>query len=103
MSDTTQAQLLELAKKHPDNVAVGALLLSLQEGRMIATQGIGAVEAFIGIARRALDGQEGYSISHSQTDMAANATKAAVGLARMAADYCTLACVLQALGEDVCY
>tara|TARA_B100001105_G_scaffold77022_1_gene60910 strand:- start:4179 stop:4490 length:312 start_codon:yes stop_codon:yes gene_type:complete len=103
MSQTTQAQLLELAKKHAENPVVTALRTSLLESKNIAAAAHQGLEGHLEAQRHAIAGVPGFSVTIDNSDFVATAAKASAALSRMAGDYLTLACVLQALGEDISY
>lgn len=48
-------------------------------------------------------GEAGFTVTLDNTEFVKAAAATAAALTRMAGDYMTLACVLQALGEDVNY
>lgn len=103
MDHTTQAQLEKLAEKHANNAAVSALRTTLLESRAIVGQAHFGIDAFLGIQRRALAGEPGFSVALDHSDFVKAAATAAAALSRMACAYSNLACVLQSLGEDICY
>lgn len=98
---TTQADLKRLAQKHRENPAVRALITSMLECEIQAKQHMGAVTGHVGVAERALEGDDGFKVVLDQADLVLHASKAATALSRLAGDYMTLACVLSGLGEQI--
>lgn len=103
MKDTTQAELETLASKHPGNAAVRALLTSLIEAKARVAGAHVEVEAMIANQKRAIEGQEDFSVMLDNTDFVGSAAKAASALSTMSAHYLNLATILQSLGEDIVY
>jgi len=99
----TQAQLFALSEKYVENPGVSALRTSLLEAKTIALAAHQGVEAHLGVQRRALAGEPGFSVALDNSEFVATAAKAAAAMSRMAGDFMTLACVLQQLGEEVHY
>ncbi len=100
---TTQAELLHLAKKHDDNCAVRALVLSIAEGQALTTQKHAAIEALIGVQKQALAGASGFRVVRDNSQLVAEAATAAAALTCIARDFTSLATILESLGENVCY
>ena len=100
---TTQAELIKLAEKHKSNPAISALLLSLQEARMMVQPSIQAMQGSANVVDLALKGEPDFSIPLDNSHIVVQAAKLSASLTRMASDFFTLATVLQALGEDVSY
>ena len=100
---TTQAQLLDIAQKHVDNPTVRTLLASLAEARYLAQFNLDQASSLVDIRRRALAGQEGFTVPLDSSDLVTAAAKASAALTRMAYDYLTLASALTSLGEDINY
>lgn len=98
----TQSDLRAMAEKHRGtNVAVSAILTSLLECEIQAKQHLGAVRGYVGIVEKAVEGEPDYRVMLDQSDLVTSAAKAATALSRIAADYMTLATILQGLGENV--
>lgn len=98
-----QAKLLELAQKHRENPAVSTLLTSLLECRTVANQHLDLMCSMAAVRSAALEGREGYTVPYDNSDLVTASAKASGALSRMAGDFSNLACVLQALGEDIHY
>jgi DNA topoisomerase VI subunit A len=101
--NTSQAQLVELAKKRKDQAAVQAILLSIHEAQSQARMHLGVVQSSAGSLASAVELKEGYWVGHDQSPLVETATKAAIALARISTLLVTLASALSALGEQIEY
>ena len=100
---TTQREILALGKKHESQAAVRVLLGSIAESQVAVKQALGTVRAMTETLERASMAEEGFSLSPDHSDLVAQAAKASAGMAKIYQDMFNLACVLQALGEDISY
>lgn len=100
---TTQAQLIELAEAHRYDAGVRALLLSIAEARMQVGPSLRALRAAADATDYALKGEDGFRIGIDNVHIVAAAATMSAALTRMAADYSSLASVLEARGVDITY
>ncbi|WP_186214481.1 hypothetical protein [Burkholderia gladioli] len=103
MAETTQSQLLELAKKHEANRAVKTILISLTEAQAQARIYLRSLELTTQSLTKAASLEEGYRVGWSHSDMVTIAANANAELAKMSALFVTLSSVLVSLGEEVNY
>ena len=100
---TTQAELLELAKKYKDNNGVKLILLSLSESRNAVENHLSFVETRIRSFKLGIHSKDGYSVHGGQSEFVQSAYELAAAVERMAWDFTTLACMLEGLGEEIKY
>lgn len=100
---TTQAELLELADKHQNNVTVRNLCVSLKELRTGVQTAHAQMEAYVATQRRALAGDDGFSVSLDNSHLMTAAAKACAALTSMSHIYMVLASALTELGENISY
>ncbi|MFK4706217.1 hypothetical protein ABIC83_003056 [Roseateles asaccharophilus] len=103
MKETTQAELETLAAKHLGKAGVRAMLTSLMEAKAKVAGAHVEIESMVAIQKRAIAGDQGFSVMLDNTDFVASAAKAAAALSTMSTTYMNLAVILNSLGENVVY
>lgn len=100
---TTQADLLEIAKRHEANPGVKALLSAISEARAHAVMNKGALDHQLKVVGNLLASDSTGNIPIDNSDISTLASGLSVALSKISHDFFTLACVLQVLGEEIDY
>ena len=100
---TTQAELLELAKKYRNNSGIRLILLSLSEARQEAEKNIELISPRLESFKLGIHAENGHGVHRNQSEFVMASYKLAASMEHMASDFFNLATILEGLGEEISY